>query len=103
MLVKFKKWLERRWATRSVEFNTDLRYEDIEAIPFTEAVDRVMWCLDDPVMYSNEPVKDHQAWQRVYGAAVVGNHAMDLRKQGPKALRDWIEELIKQDAASDNR
>lgn len=97
MLYRFKKWIERKWLTHPLKFSPDIKYETIESIPFDEAVERVIWCLDSPALYSNQPTKDEQCWARVYGAASIGNCMINLRKEGPEALRAWVEALIEQD------
>lgn len=75
----------------SEEFDTSIRWKNLDEIDFDEAIARVDWCVDDPVMYSNEPVKDRQAWNHIAYLASLGNHVDIKRKEGK--LIEWAQEV----------
>lgn len=86
----------RRCKTRddllSKEFSTE-GFNSIDELEFVDCVERVDRCIDDPVLYSNEGVKDRQAWEHLIFLAQIGNHFVELRKQNKEALRAWVDSL----------
>jgi hypothetical protein len=75
----------------SENFDTDLKWNSIEEIDFNEALERVDHCVDDPVLYSNEPIKDIQSWEHIQFLARVGHELVRRKKEN--TLTEWIEAM----------
>lgn len=76
----------------SKEFDPHKVYEDLGAVPFNEILSRVEWCFDEPMLYSNEPSMDKQAWARVKFSAQLGKHLMELMDKGRDDVTQWLDE-----------
>lgn len=92
--MKLKKYLKEKWALFNPKFSPELKYDKLMDMSLEEAIRRVDENIDNPMMYSNEPMLDIQAWERIQLSATIGNHIQHLQKTGGKqALQEWINNL----------
>jgi hypothetical protein len=78
---------------RSQVFDPSIQWDSISDIPFEEAMERHDICIDNPVLYSNEPTKDAQACNHVRFYAILGHHVEQLKEKKDGSLVAWAKEI----------
>lgn len=87
-------YINKKWNLFNAKFSPELKYEDLLNMPFDEARRRIDNIVDSPMLYSNEPTLDMQAWMKLQTVAWIGNHVMELkRSKGKEAVVKWINNL----------